>query len=200
MVNRGWLYGLIIFLAQTCNPYYSANDTRNQEEEEIVFEESEVDEIPEQVFELEEEPIFYIDQEIEKPKEEKVFKIVEQMPRFPGCEGKGLSDEKLKICSDKEMLEFVYGNIKYPKGAQENGIEGRVILVYLVNKDGTISDVEVLRDPGGGCGEEAMRVIKMMPKWIPGKSRGKVVQMKYTFPVSFKLNKKDRRRKRKRRN
>ncbi len=98
------------------------------------------------------------------------------------------------------MLEFVYGNIKYPKGAQENGIEGRVILVYLVNKDGTISDVEVLRDPGGGCGEEAMRVIKMMPKWIPGKSRGKVVQMKYTFPVSFKLNKKDRRRKRKRRN
>ncbi len=194
MVNRGWLYGLIVLLAQTCNPYYSANDTQNQYEENIVFEESEVDEIPEQVFEEEEEEIMLYapadlnEPPLASPEAERIFKVVEEMPRFPGCESKGLTKRELKECSDEKLMKFIYENIKYPKVAKSRREEGRAITKWVVNKDGSISDIKILRNPCTECGEEAVRVIKMMPKWIPGKQRGKAVTVEFTCPIVFKLD------------
>ncbi|MFT6320118.1 MAG: protein TonB [Granulosicoccus sp.] len=124
------------------------------------------------------------------PEEEKIFKVVEDMPRFPGCEGKGLSKRELKNCSEGKMLEFIYRNIRYPKKAREEKTEGRVILRFLIERDLSIGKVKILTDIGNGCGEEAKRVILLMnegQRWIPGKSRGKPVRVWFTIPVSFKL-------------
>lgn len=126
---------------------------------------------------------------IEKPQEEKIFKVVEDMPLFPGCFGKGLSKKELKECSDAEMLKFVYSNLKYPKKAIEEKTEGRVILKFVVTKNGLVTNVEILRDIGNGCGEEAKRVVllmnKMGKKWSQIKRRP--VNVYFTLPVSFKL-------------
>jgi protein TonB len=72
--------------------------------------------------------------------------------------------------------------------AKENGIEGRVILNFIVEKDGSLSDVRIVRDIGGGCGKEAVRLVQAMPKYLPGKQNGQAVRVKYTLPVAFKLN------------
>ena len=111
--------------------------------------------------------------EEEKPKEEEVFKFVEQMPSFPDGE--------------KALMEYLAKNIKYPSIARENGIEGRVIVGFVVSKTGNIEQVKVIRGIGGGCDEEAAKVIKSMPNWTPGKHNGKAVPVSYTVPVSFKL-------------
>lgn len=203
MVNRGWLYGLMVFLAQTCNPYYSANDSQNQYEEEIVFEdqsieENEVVEIPMDAFELDEAievepPRNRVMEEAPPPPppppmpQEEVFKIVEDMPRFPGCEQKAIGKSELKKCAQDEMLKFVGENIKYPAIAKENGIEGRVIVQFVVGKNGQVKNAKILRDIGGGCGNEALRVVNSMPNWIPGKQRGRPVDVQYTLPVGFEL-------------
>ena len=105
--------------------------------------------------------------------EQEIFKIVEEMPSFPGGEQK--------------LMEFVGKNIKYPQIARETGIQGRVFVNFVVEPDGSVSNVSVLRGIGGGCDEEAMRVVKSMPKWKPGKQRGKAVRVSYQIPVFFKL-------------
>jgi len=102
-----------------------------------------------------------------------VFQVVETMPTFPG--------------GDAELFKFLSNNVKYPVIAQENGIQGRVICQFVVNKDGSIVDVEVVRSVDASLDKEAIRVIKSMPKWSPGKQRGKPVRVKYTLPVNFKL-------------
>ncbi len=102
-----------------------------------------------------------------------VFQVVETMPLFPGGES--------------AMMKFMGENIKYPVIAQENGIQGRVICQFVVNKDGSIVDVEVVRSVDASLDKEAIRMIKSMPKWSPGKQRGKPVRVKYTLPVNFKL-------------
>jgi protein TonB len=102
-----------------------------------------------------------------------VFQVVETMPSFPG--------------GDADLFKFLSTNVKYPVIAQENGIQGRVICQFVVNKDGTIVDVEVVRSVDPSLDKEAIRVIKSMPKWSPGKQRGKPVRVKYTLPVNFKL-------------
>ena len=99
--------------------------------------------------------------------------IAETEPEFPG----GL----------EAMYKFITDNLKYPQLALENGIEGRVYINFTVEKDGTISDVRVLRDIGGGCGQEAKRVVEMMPKWNPGKQSGKLVRTSFNLPVNFVL-------------
>ncbi len=130
---------------------------------------------------------------LEIPKEEKIFKVVENMPRFPGCEGKGLSKRKLKECSDSEMLKFVYSNLKYPQKAIEEKTEGWVVLKFVVAKNGFVKNVKIIRDIGNGCGEEAKRVVLLMnemsQKWTPSKlgSRGKPINVELTLPVSFRL-------------
>jgi protein TonB len=94
-------------------------------------------------------------------------------PSFPG--------------GDSALNKFLYSNIDYPIKASENGIQGKVFLTFVIETDGSITDVKTLRGIGGGCDEEAIRVVKMMPKWIPAKLRGKVVRVQFNLPVKFKL-------------
>ena len=105
--------------------------------------------------------------------EQEIFQIVEEMPSFPGGEA--------------ELMKYVGSHIKYPQIARETGIQGRVFVGFVVEPDGSISNVKLLRGIGGGCDEEAMRVIKSLPKWKPGKQRGKAVRVSYQIPVFFKL-------------
>jgi protein TonB len=121
-----------------------------------------------------------------KEEEEEIFKVVEDQPAFPGCEG--ISDKAAKKkCADEKMLQFIYGNIKYPAIARENGVEGMVVVKFVVEKDGSITQAEVVRDIGAGCGAEALKVVNMMPKWEPGKQRGRAVRVQFNLPVKFKL-------------
>lgn len=117
----------------------------------------------------------YIAPEIveEEVVEQEIFQIVEEMPSFPGGEAK--------------LMEYIAKNIKYPQIARETGVQGRVFVGFVVEPDGSISNVKLLRGIGGGCDEEAMRVIKSLPKWKPGKQRGKAVRVSYQIPVFFKL-------------
>ena len=111
---------------------------------------------------------------IEKPKEEEIFTAVEQNPEFPG----GIT----------EMYKFLGNNIKYPASAQRANVAGRVFVKFVVEKDGSIGNVEVLKGIGFGCDEEAIRVIKSMPKWNPGRQNGKNVRVFYNMPVVYKLD------------
>lgn len=111
-----------------------------------------------------------------KPKEEenKVFDVVEQMPSFPG--------------GNAALMNYLGQNIKYPVIAEENGIQGRVIVQFVVGKDGHISDVRVAKSVDPSLDKEAVRVVKGMPRWIPGKQNGQAVTVRYTLPVTFRLN------------
>ncbi|MFT5802668.1 MAG: protein TonB [Nonlabens sp.] len=171
-----------------------------------------IEEVPEE--EIEEEPVF-VDQSIEEETEvaesepvvnepppppppppppapvvDEIFTVVEEMPRFPGCEDKSDKEERKK-CAQEKMLQFIYKNIKYPPIARENGIEGTTVVRFYVDKDGTVKDPQILKDIGAGCGSEANRVVKMMnsmgQKWIPGKQRGKAVKVYFNLPVRFRL-------------
>lgn len=140
-------------------------DTEILDEEEDIIEETEVDEntaidIPDV------EPV-------EEVEEDQVFMVVEDMPAFPGGEQK--------------MFEFIAQNTVYPQLARESGVTGIVHVYFVVGKDGRVGDVRVLRGIGGGCDEEAVRVVKSMPKWSPGKQRGKPVKVQYTIPIRFFL-------------
>ena len=117
----------------------------------------------------------YVPDEVEEEEvvEHEIFQIVEEMPDFPGGTAK--------------LAEYLQKNIKYPQMARESGIQGRVFVNFVVEPDGSVSNVKVLRSLGGGCDEEAMRVVKSMPKWKPGKQRGKPVRVSYILPVNFKL-------------
>ena len=110
---------------------------------------------------------------VEEPVEEEIFEVVEEMPEFPG--------------GPAAMMKYLNNNIRYPTIAQENGIEGRVIVQFVVNSDGTIVDANVVRSVDPFLDKEALRVINSMPKWKPGKQRGKSVRVKYTLPVMFRL-------------
>lgn len=111
---------------------------------------------------------------VKAPKEEEtIFQVVEEMPKFPG----GL----------QEAMVFIGKNIKYPVAAQQAKIEGRVIVRFVVGSDGSVSNVEVMRGVSPELDAEAIRVVSMMPKWIPGKQRGKAVAVKYTMPIMFRL-------------
>ena len=103
----------------------------------------------------------------------KVFDVVEEMPSFPGGQG--------------ALMAFLSSNIKYPVVAQENGVQGRVIVGFVVERDGSISDVRVMRSVDPSLDREAQRVVKAMPKWKPGKQNGSAVRVKYTVPVVFRL-------------
>ena len=112
-------------------------------------------------------------EEEEEEAAQQIFTVVEEMPEFPG----GMN----------ELLKYLAKSIKYPVIAQENGIQGRVICAFVVNRDGSIVDAEVLRGVDPSLDKEALRVIMAMPKWKPGKQRGKPVRVKYTVPVTFRL-------------
>jgi len=116
-----------------------------------------------------------------------IFKEVDEMPRYPGCEGKKMSEEALTDCAQKEMLTFIYTNINYPEQARKQGIEGTVVVKFVVDKTGKITTRELVRGIGGRTGEEVLRVVGEMPTWIPGQKDGKAVNVYYHLPVKFKL-------------
>ena len=109
----------------------------------------------------------------EEPEEQTIFQVVEVMPDFPGGQA--------------ALMQFLAKNIKYPTIAQENGTQGRVIVQFVVNKDGSVVDPVVVRSVDPYLDKEALRVIGTMPKWKPGMQRGKAVRVKYTVPVMFRL-------------
>ena len=107
------------------------------------------------------------------PDKNGVYQIVEEMPQYPGGED--------------ALMDYVSKNVVYPSEAQEKGISGRVFVGFIVEKDGSVSNVKVLRGIGGGCDEEAVRVLSGLPKWKPGKQDGKPVRVSYQMPINFKL-------------
>ncbi len=109
-----------------------------------------------------------VTEEVQEP-----FVIVEQMPEFPG--------------GTAELNAFIAKNIRFPALAAENGIQGKVYLTFVVDKFGKVSKIRVLRGIGGGCDEEAIRVVKMMPDWKPGKQGGVAVPVSYNLPINFRL-------------
>ena len=106
-------------------------------------------------------------------KNQQVFDIVEQMPEYPG----GLP----------ALLDYLNQNVKYPEDAEKQKIEGRVLAVFVVETDGSISNVEVVKPVFPSLDAEAVRVLAAMPKWTPGKQSGKLVRVKYTVPINFNL-------------
>lgn len=105
--------------------------------------------------------------------ETKIFTVVEQMPMYPG--------------GDAALMGYLLDNIKYPTVAAENGVQGRVVVGFVVERDGSITDVNILRGVDPSLDREAMRVVKSMPRWNPGKQNGSAVRVKYQVPVSFRL-------------
>ena len=111
---------------------------------------------------------------VEEPeKEEEIFQVVEDDPQFPG----GMA----------ELMKFLQKNIKYPPVCQEQGIQGRVIVQFVVNTDGSIVDANVVKSVNPHLDKEALRVVGTMPKWQPGKQRGKAVRVRFTLPVNFRI-------------
>lgn len=108
-----------------------------------------------------------------KPEVEKVFDVVEQMPSFPG--------------GPSALMEWLSNNVKYPVVAQENGVQGRVVVSFVVERDGSITDVKVVRGVDPSLDKEASRVVRAMPRWIPGKQNGSAVRVMYNVPVAFRL-------------
>ena len=109
-----------------------------------------------------------------EPEEEEIFMVVEDQPEFPG--------------GTAALLEYLRKNIKYPTICRENNIQGRVLVTFIVNKDGAIVEPEVVKSVNPSLDKEALRVISTMPNWKPGSQRGKPVRVKYTVPVNFRLN------------
>ena len=111
---------------------------------------------------------------ISNPNNDSIYQQVDVMPEFPGGE--------------KAMMQFVVDNVTYPQSAKDKNIQGKVYVSFVVEKDGSVDQVKVMRSIGGGCDEEAVRVVKAMPKWVPGKKDGKNVRVNYVLPFVFKLN------------
>ena len=124
-----------------------------------------------------------VTQKTKEKEDNKTYSITEEMPYFPGC-----SDNE---CSKKEIKKFIEEHLKYPALAKEKGTEGVVLLSFIVQKNGTVQSIKILKDIGDGCGEEAVKVVQLMTEkkiiWTPGKKKGKPVKVKYHLPVRFKL-------------
>lgn len=145
---------------------------------EIVDDDAEVEEdimasTEDQVEWVDLDDIDYVEVEPE-PEEEEIFMVVEDAPEFPG--------------GTQALLDYLRKNIKYPPICRENGIQGRVLVSFVVNKDGAIVEPQVVKSVNKQLDQEALRVISTMPNWKPGKQRGKPVRVKYTVPVNFRLN------------
>ena len=126
------------------------------------------------------------------PAEEEIYRVVEEMPRFPGCEDISGSARKKEECAKEAMLEYIYSNLIYPAEALKEGTEGMAVIHFIVWKDGTIRDIKVVRDPGSGIGEAAAQIVEGMkelnPAWRPGHQRGNPVCVKYVLPIKYKID------------
>jgi periplasmic protein TonB len=151
-----------------------------QEEKKVVLEQ--IGKIVEKEFESRNQPEIEVDIEdiieLSAPKptipDDAPFEVVEEMPSFPG--------------GDIELLKFIGKNVKYPRAARNIGVQGRVSVQFIVEKDGSLTDIQILRGIGAGCDEEALRVMNLVPNFSPGKQRGVPVRVKMVVPINFKLN------------
>lgn len=118
------------------------------------------------------------------------FKVVEDMPLFGDCAGEADKAAK-RLCSDRALIQYIGQRVKYPALARENDVEGTAVVSFVVEKDGSMSGLMLLRDPGAGLGEEAMRVLKGLAAegvhWTPGMQRGRPVRVEFSLPVRFRL-------------
>lgn len=129
--------------------------------------------VEEEVLEEEDLPTM-LEKKVEEETDDKIYTWTRQPPQFPGI---GIP----------RMINFIQDTKRYPEEAAEKGIEGTVIITFIVEKDGTFTDIQVEKGIGAGCDEEALRIVKSMPKWRPGRtSRNKVVRVKYSLPIEFK--------------
>lgn len=135
-------------------------------EDEEIIEEEEIEEV--EIDEDEE-----IEFEPEEVEEDEIFMIVEDQPEFPG--------------GNNALFKFLGDNLRYPPQAVEMDIEGMVVVQFVINKKGDINDIKIIKPLGGGCDEEAVRIVNAMPKWKPGKQRGKSVSVRFNLPVRFVL-------------
>lgn len=123
--------------------------------------------------------------------EKDLLSVVESMPRFPGCEIEGMDISERENCGKEKMLQFIYKNLRYPDVARELGVQGFVVVQFVVLEDGSIGDVTKVIDPGGRTGNAGLWVVNrinyLCEKWIPGMQNNKAVKVLYTLPVKFKL-------------
>lgn len=133
-----------------------------------------------------------VDRDSVRQKRPLIFKVVDEIPRLyiEGCESLPTLEER-KMCSQKNMLEIVHKNLVYPAEARAKGIEGVAVVMFNVEKDGSLTDIEVYRDFGYGTGEEAIRLVREVLsslKWVPGKQGGRPVMTQFHLPVKFRLD------------
>jgi len=119
--------------------------------------------------------------------EEAPIRIAEQMPIFGNCDPFALDAVELRNCSDLALLTHIQKNLKYPSIARSNGIEGIVVVQFVVDKKGYVKDINVVRDIGGGCGSVSEKIISNLPQWRAGKQNGRPVAVFYTVPIKFEL-------------
>ncbi|MEM6722780.1 MAG: energy transducer TonB [Bacteroidota bacterium] len=120
--------------------------------------------------------------------EEEMIDPIETMPRFPNPACEALeTEEDQRSCAEKEMLKFIYEHLEYPQEAREQGIEGYVVIQFIVSKEGKIINPTIVRDLGGNCGKRAMEIVKKMPDWIPGTQAGRVIRVLFNLPIRFEL-------------
>jgi protein TonB len=113
--------------------------------------------------------------------------ISEQMPYLTTCES-NVSEDNRRKCTQSTMLATIYKYLKYPAIARETGVQGTVIITFIIDKNGKMTQLEIIRDIGAGCGYEAVKVIKSLGEWIPGRHNKQAVNVKYTIPIRFKLS------------
>ncbi len=129
------------------------------------------------------------DKETTKTKKDgKVFKVAEEMPIFHGCDERTDSPGLKKKCSDTNLLQFIFANIKYPKEAEAAGAEGMVVVSFIIDKSGKVVEPEIVRSVHPLIDKEVLRVIRLMPEWTPGKQEGKAVSVEYKLPIRFKFD------------
>ena len=147
-----------------------------EEVEETIIESTETSQ-EEEVIEIEEVEVEEVEEDISVP-----FAVIEDVPVFPGCEG--ASDKK--ACFQEKMQDHIRRNFRYPEIAQEMGVQGRVSVIFVIQKDGSIGDIR-MRGPDKNLEAEAMRIIQKLPKMTPGRQRGRPVKAPFSIPITFKL-------------
>ena len=168
------------------------NDTENVDTEKIIKALSDPLVAPPAMTDTVASPAPFVEPAIPEDDGNDIVLMAEQMPRFPGCEDIEADKADKEACSKKMLLEYVYKNLRYPAAAMEIGIEGMVVVQFIVTKTGSIDQVKVVRDIGGGCGDKARDVVVKMndlpEHWIPGKQNGRPVNVRYTLPIKFQLH------------
>ena len=139
---------------------------------------------------VEEEPVF-VDLEVVEELDETIYALAEVMPRFyhEDCEARPTRDLR-EACAQEKMLRFIYDNLQYPEEAEDVGMEGMGVVRFVVEGDGSLSNIELTRDIGFGCGEEVLRLVEMMDdpgQWVPGQHQRKTVRVVFNLPIRFKI-------------